>query len=367
MKNILITGADGYLGRRLALYFLNQTGYRLHLWMRANNQDEFESKKNRLNQIIPDVDKRCQLYYGNLTNENPFDAVDLKELDSLIHSAAVTDFNVPRDKALQVNVEGTKKALEFAGRFTSLKQFVLISSVYAAGLKKGLVKEEILKDQEGFSNHYEWSKWASEDLLVKSFQNIPWKIIRVATIICDREDGCVEQQNAFHNTLKLFYYGLLSLMPGNPDTTIYFVTGDYTVSTIGSILGKGELKKVYQVVHPKAESITLGQLVDIAFDVFSQNEDFKLRRIMKPLFTDTEAFNLLEQGIHSFSSGIVNQAISSVSPFARQLFYEKEFESRNTKSVLSDARVWDFKKIVKNTCEYLVKTKWGRMAAHHVE
>ena len=43
-------------------------------------------------------------------------------------------------------------------------------------------------------------------------------------MIADDASGAVTQQNAFHNTLKLFYYGLLALMPGACDTPLYFIT-----------------------------------------------------------------------------------------------------------------------------------------------
>ena len=106
--------------------------------------------------------------------------------------------------------------------------------------------------------------------------------------------------------------------------------------------------------------------MNIAFDVFSEDADFKMRRILKPLFTDHESFKLLEEGANSFSSGIVNQAVSSVGPFARQLFLEKEFDNTNTLAVLEHSKHYDFRAIIKNACEYLVRSRWGRKVADHV-
>ena len=60
VKNVFITGADGYLGSRLARYFINKPEYILHLWVRAEDKKEFESKKNRLLGAIPDAYKRCR-------------------------------------------------------------------------------------------------------------------------------------------------------------------------------------------------------------------------------------------------------------------------------------------------------------------
>jgi hypothetical protein len=57
--------------------------------------------------------------------------------------------------------------------------------------------------------------------LIAAGGELPLSVARLATVIADEERGAVTQFNAFHNTLKLFYYGPLSLMPGNPATRLY--------------------------------------------------------------------------------------------------------------------------------------------------
>src|SRR5205823_9645322 len=133
---------------------------------------------------------------------------------------------------------------------------------------------ETLDAASGFANHYERSKFETEQLLASRYSHLPWRIARVATVIADDEGGGVTQQNAVHNTLKLFFYGLMSLVPGKQDTPLYFVTGDFVASALADVASNGQNHAIYHLVHRREESLTLDELVSIAFDTFEKNEAF---------------------------------------------------------------------------------------------
>ena len=94
----------------------------------------------------------------------------------------------------------------------------------------------------------------------------------MATAIADDEAGRVSHHNAFHNTLKLLFYGLLSVVPGEQDTPLYFVTAEFAAASISELVRSGDLGAIYHVCHSAAESLTLGQLVDLAFERFEREE-----------------------------------------------------------------------------------------------
>src|SRR4030095_6320923 len=148
----------------------------------------------------------------------------------------------------------------------------------------------------------------------------------------------VSQYNAFHNTLKLFYYGLLSLIPGRAETPIYFVTGEFATDSVFELMQNSLNRVIYNVAHSEAESLTLGDLIELAFETFDQEVDFRSRRILHPLFSDAESFDLLVEGISAFGGGIVNQAVSSVAPFGKQLFIRKQIQNHNVVATLRDYR-----------------------------
>jgi len=361
-KQILITGADGYLGMRLAKKYLETTSYRLALWVRSSDANEFHAKKENLARQIDDREDRVSYHFGDLVHEDPFCSLDPKDINSVVHSAAVTRFNVDEATAREVNTKGAEKILRLASRCPSLEAIGLLSTVYASGLKAGPVEESPLDGRSGFANHYERSKWLSENALLTEYDNLPWRILRVATVIADSDDGRVSQYNAFHNTLKLFYYGLLSLIPGRPETPVYFVTGEFAAGAVVELMENSQNKAIYNVAHSESESLTLGELIDLAFETFDRQIDFRSRRILQPLFSDAESFDLLVDGISAFGGGIVNQAVSSVAPFGKQLFIKKQIQNHNVVGALKDYRAPDARKLILNTCEYLVRTRWGRQA-----
>lgn len=375
-KKVLITGGDGYLGLRLARKYLEATEDSVILWIRARDREEFQRKKEKINnrlhglKVYAERSGSVGYLWGDLTEERPFDSINPQEIRLIIHAAAVTRFNVDKITARKVNVEGTEKVFHFANRCSFLEGIGLLSTVYASGLKSGVIEEVPMDDKGGFANYYEWSKWATETQLLTQFNHLPWRIFRIATIIADNDTGQVTQQNAFHNTLKLFHYGLLSLVPGKPETPLYFITGDFVTDAVFTLMTRSLNKSIYHVVptqkeSPSGQTLRLGELIDLAFGIFEQERDFKLRRILKPLYADARSFDLLAEGVQTFGTGtpgsIMNQAISSVAPFAKQLFVQKEIQNQNLALALANRyHAPNIHRLIQNTCKYLVRTKWGK-------
>jgi nucleoside-diphosphate-sugar epimerase len=359
-KTVLITGGDGYLGMRLAGAYLESTDLPVLLWLRSRDAGEFETKRAKLDGRFAQFGPRIDYRWGDLVKDYPFESIDHQKIQTIIHTAAVTKFNVDADTAQRVNIEGTEKLLKFASRCRALEAFGLLSTVYASGLRAGVIPEKPFDSTGNFANHYERSKQASETKLMTEFDYLPWQILRVATVVADNAGGHVTQFNAFHNTLKLLYYGLLSIIPGKPETPLYFVTGDFVTDAVFKLMRNPSNRAIYHVCHTRPESLTLGQLMDAAFECFAEQEDFKSRRILQPLYADAESFDLLGDAMDTFGGSIVNQALSSVSPFARQLFIEKEFLNDRLVAALRDYRAPEARQVIRNTCSYLVRSRWGR-------
>jgi hypothetical protein len=269
---------------------------------------------------------------------------------------------VEKEIADRVNLGGAEKVFRFASSCPALERLTYVSTVYASGLRAGVIPEETFTEASGFANHYERSKFESERLLVTRFAHLPWQIARVATVIADDDRGVVTQQNAVHNTLKLFFYGLMSLVPGRADTPLYLVTGDFVASALAEVVLRGAARSIHHVVHRREESLTLDDVVSIAFDVFGENEPFRTRRILKPLYADAESFDILVEGLDSFGGDVLRQALGSVAPFARQLFVHKDFQNDRLRAGVSSYRAPDARGLVRATCRELVRTRWGKAA-----
>ena len=361
---VFITGGGGYLGSRLARKYLDETNLDVHLWLHAQDELDFHAKRDWLIPLFQHVHARVTYSWGDLASPDPFASIVPHHIEHVIHSAAVTRFNVDAETARSVNIEGTRKLLRFADRCSSLQAIGLLSTVYASGLQAGLVEEVALSGHVGFANYYEHSKWAAETILLTDFPHLPWRILRTGTVIADDTDGTVTQYNAFHNTLKLLYYGLLSLLPGHAQTPLYFVTGTFVAQAIVDLMVLGSNQAIYHVAHTKEESLSLESLISCVFSTFESHPDFSRRRVLKPLFTDHESFLLLESGVSQFSGQVINQAISSISPFAKQLFVDKTIQNHRLKALLPTYQAPDPQELVRQICIYLVRTKWGREVVH---
>lgn len=357
---MLITGAGGYLGSRLARHILERTDRPLILWLHATSQSELEEKSSALRSRLGSRADAADLRGGDLRARDAFAEIDPGEVGSIVHCAAVTRFNVEESLAREVNIEGTMKLLEFASTCKGLERLVLTSSIYACGLAGGAIPEQTLTREPDFANFYEWSKWESERVLREDFDALPWSLARIATVVAETARGQVIQHNAFHNTLKLLFYGLVSLVPGDRDTPLYFVTADFAVDALSAILEKGEHRGVYHVCHTSDESMTLGELIDTAYSRFSLDADFRERRILKPLYCDESSFRLLVDGIDGFGGDVVRQGLASIVPFAPQLFSKKTFDNRRLQKIMDVYAAPSATELVSNTSDHLVGTRWGR-------
>jgi nucleoside-diphosphate-sugar epimerase len=189
--------------------------------------------------------------------------------------------------------------------------------------------------------------------------DLPWRILRVATVVADDAAGHVTQHNAFHETLKLWFHGLLPLVPGDGTTPLYLVTGDFVASTVVSLMDAGA--GVYHLAH--AQNCTLVELLDVVAGAFAEVDSFRRRRVLPPLLGDRESFDLLASGVEAFGGGLVRQSLQSVVPFARQLFVAKEVDNARLRAALGDGyQAPDPAQLVRRVCAHLVESKWGRVA-----
>jgi nucleoside-diphosphate-sugar epimerase len=285
---------------------------------------------------------------GDLTSPEALAGIDPGRVTRIVHAAAVTRFNVDQETARRVNLEGTMRVAEFAERCPRLERFTYVSTLYAAGRHTGDIQQAPLADR-GFVNYYEWSKHAAENFLLE--RKLPLRILRLPTLIADDDTGrSVGQYNAFHRTLRLYYYGLLSLVPGDLDTPLAVASAQYAVRAM-----REASDPITHACPAPGDAIALGELIDIAFAVFEQDEGFRRRMLLRPLPCDLTSFRELVEIADGLGGGPINQALGSVAPFAEQLYLPKHFHA-------PCARPVDTRRLVENVCATLVEFRFGRNA-----
>jgi nucleoside-diphosphate-sugar epimerase len=354
MNAVLVTGADGYLGARIAALYA-RSGRPVIAWMRAGSAAEFEAKRDSVAALLGEA----RYAWGDLRSAEPFSDVPPGDVSQIVHAAAVTRFNIEVDLARQVNVEGTEKLLRFAERCRALEAFGLLSSVYASGLRAGVIAEQPCDGAGGFANHYERSKWQAERLLAGGFDHLPWQVFRIATVIADDESGHAARHNALHNTLKLLYHGLISLVPGNPDTPLYFVSADFAAGNVVELMQRRAQRVIYHLAPGLAQSVTLGELLQAAWQAFEAAPEFRRRRLLPPVYAGLAQFAQLAEGVSGFAGRVLGQAVGSITPFAPQLYVRKSVENANLRAAATAWPPVESRQLVENTCAQLVAAGFG--------
>jgi nucleoside-diphosphate-sugar epimerase len=339
----LVTGADGYLGSRIAAALADLD--ELVLAVRASDAGELARKRARLgNGTVVPVDLREPAALAS---------VDPRRITRIIHTAAVTRFNVDRDTAEEVNVAGAARVREFAQRCGRLERLLVLSTLYTAGRRRGNVYE-VRHTDAGFVNHYEWSKWAAEEWVLDR-PTVPVTVARLPTVIADDASGTVGQHNAFHTTLKLYYYGLLTLLPGDPATPLSLATAEFTVDAVTALLGAAP-----GVYHVCPGPVALGAAVEAAFTAFERDPAFRQRMLPRPVYCDRDSFRDLAEAAERLRGGPLQQALGSVVPFAEQLYLPKVFHTERLRAAWPGYRAPDPVPLIESVCARLVASRWGR-------
>jgi nucleoside-diphosphate-sugar epimerase len=358
----VITGADGYVGRRLAAALLAEGDDDLILAVRAEDDAELTRKREELTHDLgPRAVGRTRTVAADLTRDDALRDIDARVVTRIVHAAAVTRFNVERGTAERVNVAGTVRLRAFAARCDNLQRLALLSTLYAAGRRRGDIREQRLADA-GFVNHYEWSKWAAEDHVLGADGDVPVSVLRLPTVVADDDSGGVSQYNAFHNTLRLFYYGLLSLVPGEKTTPLSLATASFVSTAVTRLLDPAVADGVYHVCPDPHDTATLGELIDSAFTVFESDAGFRRRGLIRPVPCDQESFKDLLEASDLLRAGPIHQSLSSVSPFAHQLYLPKTFRNESLRAAWPGYAAPDPLVLAEAVCNGLVASKWGRRA-----
>lgn len=200
MKNAIMTGANGFIGARVALYLL-KLGWQVHAIGRA--QDPFSASERILaaldqidgQAVDPSLIKRLHCHDINLVKMEPKDASSLRSSLSegdaiLFHVAGDTSFR-PSDPVRQerINIDAGVNLIRWLE--PSLSRVVHVSTAYVADCRREVVQEGDLNGSESFRNTYEASKHAAEIAIrdLCSTLRLPLVVTRPSIVINDTRTG----------------------------------------------------------------------------------------------------------------------------------------------------------------------------------
>lgn len=205
---VLVTGATGFLGDNL-----------LDL-IKINNKEKFvflvrEKSAAQLKKKIEGFD-HLRLVIGGLTHPDVFlDDRDykelIKEIDTVVHLAALYDLGGDSNELYKTNVIGTQNILFFASQCPRVKKVIYASTIAVSGDFKGTFGEDDFDLGQGFPNAYAKTKFEAESVVRKysyDYKDVEVSILRFGIIVGDSVEGKITKEDGpyffFKNITKLF-------------------------------------------------------------------------------------------------------------------------------------------------------------------
>ena len=265
-----VTGATGFIGKRLVKALLARRGTTVHFLVRPGS----EAKLADLYAYWGVAKSRAVPVTGDLTAKKLGVAAEtikaLKgQVGAVYHLAAVYDLGADEESQVQVNIEGTRNMVEFA-KAIDAGHVHHVSSIAAAGLYEGVFREDMFDEAEGLDHPYFMTKHESEKI-VRTECKVPWTVYRPALVVGDSTTGEMDKIDGPYYFFKLIQRMRQILPPWFPSVgleggRINIVPVDFVVKALDHISHSRHVLagKCFHLVDP------VGYRVGDVLDIFAK-------------------------------------------------------------------------------------------------
>ncbi|WP_269532190.1 SDR family oxidoreductase [Chitinimonas sp. BJYL2] len=333
-----VTGATGFIGNHLVHTLLKKRKGKIYALVRKESLEKFDKIRERWGKdgerVIPVVGDLSKPKLG-------VSAKDITELKGKIkhffHLAALYDLKAGAEEQIEVNVNGTRHAVQFADAIEA-GIFHHTSSIAAAGLYEGVFSEDMF-DEAGKLNHpYFRTKHDSEAVVRKECKR-PWRVYRPGIVVGSSKTGEIDKIDGPYYFFKLLQKMRKILPPWMPAIgidggRINIVPVDFVVEAMDHIAHiNGHNGKCFHLTDPDAKRV--GEVLAI-FAEAAHAPKLALR---------------INPAIFGFIPSMVRQALTSLTPVRRVrdavmkdlglpsdvmnfVSYPTRFDSRQTQKLL---------------------------------
>lgn len=241
---VFLTGATGFLGRRLLADMIRQ-GESVTVLVRAPDHD---AARKRISEALATIDPLLPPLLASSLTVCP-GALDrpglglaergrewiVETCGTFVHCGASVRFDLPLETARAVNVEGTRAMLELAlmrARRHGLQRFDFVGTAYVAGDHNGIVFEEEFDGSVQHRNSYERSKFEAERLVHDAAGDLPVTVYRPSIVTPVVES---DARSPIDWPVRIYASGLWRTCPGRPDTPLDLVTSSFVCDSIRAL------------------------------------------------------------------------------------------------------------------------------------
>ncbi|KAK9507908.1 hypothetical protein O3M35_007670 [Rhynocoris fuscipes] len=292
-KVIFLTGATGFLGSVILEKLLRCCPclQRVYVLIRKKKNKDAPTRLKELLSIPllktlrEDYLEKVRVVVGDVTipglglNESDLNVL-IEEVDIVFHVAASINFSASLDKAVLVNLEGTKNTLLVAKQITNLKCFVYVSTAYCNCVLRDVVAEKVYPNRwepneliqlikalppiirerrtaeilGGHPNTYSFTKLLAENLIQAERGDIPVAIVRPSVVLGMSDEsplpGWVDNVN---NGGVAFIAGagrgVFRTIAANQDTVADIVPSDLLASLILAAAWAANKDNDFKIYH----------------------------------------------------------------------------------------------------------------------
>ena len=358
-EHILITGATGFLGVQLVRELLQQKpDATLSLLIRDRAG---QSAQQRADEFIPLAERsRVQVFSGDVSQPHcgldPSAYARLSaETTRVIHSAATVRFDHSLDEARRINVEGTRRILDFAAGARDLRSFAYVGTAYVAGERSGLIRENELAVGQSYRNTYEQTKAEAEALVLGRLASLPGVILRPSIIVGDSRTGVTSSFKMMYWPLKIYARRLWRTVPGYPDAVLDIVPVDFVARSVVHLLfNQAALGCTVHLCAGLHASATIQQVGRRAMEYFNGPE---------PRFVDPKLFfAAIRPLLFLFLWGRKRRVLRDGRAYREYFTMRMQFDTSNAERLLLPAGVSPppVLEYLDRLFQYCVDSEWGR-------
>jgi long-chain acyl-CoA synthetase len=272
---LLLTGASGFVGQSVLVRWLARTDRPATVLVRAADDVAAQARVGALLEELGASAAQRGRVRALATDVTQFDPADLAArvlsapgpVDHVIHAAACVRFDQPLADARAINVGGTARLLDLAGRLHAarrLRRYVQVSTAFVAGAHAGPFTEADRWRGQTFRNTYEQTKLESEGLVAQhAASGLPVQIVRPSIVVGDRESGWTAAFNVLYVPLRALVAGAVDAVPDHDAGLLDVVPVDYVAD---GLLGLHDAPADGRTYHLTAgrHAVTVGELADAA-------------------------------------------------------------------------------------------------------